>query len=328
MQEFVKSVFDKNTTAEQVASGYDLTGKNVIITGANSGIGKEAARVLGNTGANVTLAVRNYEAGLQAVKELKERALSTVSEANFSVSILDISSKQSIKDFCSRYAEENKQLDILISNAGIMGVEKSFIDGLESQMAVNFFGHCFLSASLAPLLKSATNARIVTLTSIAHHIANIDFDDFNFEKTDYVPMVAYGRSKTANVLLAVALHNRLASFGITSLAVHPGVIHETGLNRSMSEEAVARIAASAEGTNKTIETGAATSVWAAISELFIGKGGLYLEDCSVAELINTPESESVHRFKSGVFPYALDSKAADRLWTQAEKWLGQPLDIT
>jgi len=323
MQELVISPFDKNTTAEQVASGYNLSGKNIIITGANSGIGKEAARVLGKAGANVTLAVRNYDAGLQAAKELNESILlSTGSEANFNVSILDISSKQSIIDFCRRYSEENDQLDILLSNAGIMGVEKSLIDGLESQMAVNFLGHCFLSALLAPLLKSATNARIVTLSSIAHHIANIDFDDFNFEKTDYKPMVAYGRSKTANILLAVALHDRLASFGVTSLAVHPGVIHDTGLNRSMSKETISQIAASSAGTDKSIETGAATSVWAAISDVFIGKGCLYLEDCSVAPMIDMPN------FKAGVLPYALDSEAADRLWKQAEKWLGQPLDIT
>lgn len=323
MQEPVISPFDKTTTAEQVANGYDLSGKNVIITGANSGIGKEAARVLGQAGANVTLAVRNYDAGLQAAKALNEGIfLSTGSDANFSVSLLDISSKQSVEDFANRYKEEHSQLDILVSNAGIMGVEKSFINGLESQMAVNFLGHCLLSALLAPLLKATTNARVVTLSSLAHQIANVDFEDFNFEKTDYAPMIAYGRSKTANILLAVALHDRLASFGVTSLAVHPGVIHETGLNRSMSDEAVGSIVASAEGVNKTIETGAATSVWAAISDAFIGKGCLYLEDCSVAPMIDKPN------FKAGVLPYALDSEAADRLWQQAEKWLGHPLDIT
>ncbi len=317
MQEPVATPYNRNTTAEEIASQYDLKGKNIVITGANSGIGRESARVLGAAGAKVTLAVRNVEAGTEAAAELTEQT----GQANFHVAALDLASKPSIRAFADKYLQSNDRLDVLMSNAGIMGVEENAIDGLESQMAVNFLGHFLLSVLLAPLLKSTPDARVVTLTSAAHQISDVVFDDFNFEKTPYVPMVAYGASKTANALLAVALHDRLAASGVISLAVHPGVIHDTGLNRSMDEETIGLISSAAEGLDKTVETGAATSVWAATSEAFIGKGGLYLEDCKVAELLDEPKTVS------GVLPYALDSDAANRLWAQAENWLGERYDL-
>ncbi|QFU75765.1 SDR family NAD(P)-dependent oxidoreductase [Halioglobus maricola] len=318
MQEAVETAFDRNTTAEEIASQCDLTGKNIIITGANSGLGLESARVLGAAGASITLAVRNIEAGAQAVAELEKQT----GLRNFQASALDLASKDSIHAFASRYLQANNHLDVLLSNAGIMGVQEAYIDGLESQMAVNFLGHFLLSALLAPLLKSTPDSRVVTLTSIAHRLADVDFDDFNFEKTPYHPMLAYGRSKTATALLAVALDERLAPFGVTSLAVHPGVIHETGLNRSMDEKTISMIAARADGSEKSVETGSATSVWAVTSEALRGKGGLYLEDCQVAELRDNPD------FRTGVLPHALSPEAANRLWAQAEQWLSHSYDLS
>ncbi len=317
MQESLVTSFDATTSAQDVVTGSDLSGKRIIITGANSGLGKETARVLGTAGASVTLAVRNSNAGNQVAEELRQ----ATGKDNFQVAVLDLSSKQSIRDFTKDFLATNRQLDVLISNAGIMGVEEAYVDGLESQMAVNFLGHFLLSALLSPLLKATKDARVITLASVAHQICNIDFDDFNFENTPYHPMLAYGRSKTASALLAIALHDRLAASDVTSLVVHPGIIHETGLNRDMGEKEIEMIAALAADDAKTIETGSATTVWAATSDVFNGKGGLYLEDCKVAELIETPN------FKTGVLHYALDSDAANRLWAQAEQWLGERFDI-
>ncbi|BFM15178.1 SDR family NAD(P)-dependent oxidoreductase [Maricurvus nonylphenolicus] len=318
MQQPVNTPFSSNTPAEEIARKSDMTGKRIIITGANSGLGKETARVLGMVGAEVVLAVRNLEAGQAVATELAE----LIGKNNFEVAELNLSAKDSIRKFAETYLENNDRLDVLISNAGIMGVDENYIDGLESQMAVNFLGHFLLSALLAPALKQTEGARIVTLTSVAHHISDIDFNDFNFDSTPYHPMLAYGRSKTANALLAVALHDRLASFDVTSLAVHPGIIHETGLNRSMDEEAIAMIDAAAQGGAKTTETGAATSVWAATCDDLLGKGGLYLEDCKVSELLEQAN------FVSGVLPFALSTESADRLWTQAESWLGERFNFT
>ncbi|CAA0093136.1 3-beta-hydroxycholanate 3-dehydrogenase (NADP(+)) [Zhongshania aliphaticivorans] len=317
MQLPVETPYNAKTTAQEVASHYDLTGKIMIVTGANTGLGKETARVLGGSGATVILTVRDKQVGLQVAQELS----TSTGKDNFIVEELDLSSKPSIRAFAARINERYTQLDVLISNAGIMGVPKKLIDGLESQMAVNYLGHMLLSALLSPLLKKTQNARVITLTSIAHQISDINFDDFNCEKKDYIPMVAYGRSKTASSLLSIALHTRLQKYGVTCLAVHPGVIHETGLTRSMDEKGIAQIAAVAEGTDKTIASGAATSVWAALSEELQDKGGLYLEDCKVAELVEKPN------FVSGVLPHALSVEIADQLWAQAEQWLGERLDI-
>lgn len=319
MQTPVNTPYDAKTTAEEIASEHELTRKVIIVTGANSGLGKETARVLGASGASVILTVRDTAVGQQVAQEL---AASTGKD-NFIVEELDLSSKDSIRSFAARINENYTQLDILISNAGIGGVPEKLVDGLESQMAVNYLGHMLLSALLSPLLKKTNKSRVVTLTSLAHQLAAIDFDDFNFEATDYVPMEAYGRSKTASSLLAVALHTRLHKYGVTSLAVHPGIILETRLSRHMSEENIAQLKATiVSGTEKSIGSGAATTVWAALSEALEGKGGLYLEDCKVAELVDKPN------FVNGVLQQAIDPELANQLWGQAEQWLGETFDIS
>ncbi len=196
------------------------------------------------------------------------------------------------------------------------------------QFATNHLGHFLLTNLLAPALKAGAPARIVNLSSAGHRFSDVDFEDPHFNGRPYDKWVSYGQSKTANVLFSVELSRRLAPYGITANAVHPGGI-QTELGRHLTEadrEALmARVRASAGSGGgfkfKTIPAGAATSVWAATTPELEGRGGLYLEDCHVGEL------KTEHTASSGYFAYATDPAAAARLWTLSEQTLGQRFDL-
>ena len=220
LQMLVETPFGFETTAEQALDSADLSGKIVIVTGANTGLGKETSRVLASAGATVILACRNIAAGQAAADEI----IQSIGASELVVHTLDLGSKDSIKAFAEWFNASYDQLDILINNAGIMAVPENYIEGMESQMRVNYAGHMMLSSLLAPALIKAAPSRVVTLTSCGHQIADIELDDINFDETPYDPMVAYGRSKTASALLAVELDSQLGDKGISSLAVHPGFI--------------------------------------------------------------------------------------------------------
>jgi NAD(P)-dependent dehydrogenase (short-subunit alcohol dehydrogenase family) len=199
------------------------------------------------------------------------------------------------------------------------------VDGFELQFGTNHLGHFLLTCLIMPALVKAAPSRIVCLSSRAHQMSPVVFDDVNFEHRPYHKWLAYGQSKTANVLFAVELERRLGSQGVHALAVHPGVI-QTELSRYMGEEdwelirsrAVAR---EGELRTKSVAAGAATSAYAATAPELEGRGGIYLEDCGIADV---DDSENA---STGVRSYAVDPEAARRLWSLSEEMVGEAFDL-
>ena len=315
----IQTPFGFDSTAAEVIEDIDLSGRHAIVTGASSGIGVETARALASAGAAVTLAVRNTAAG--------ERTAAQIGTAtgNESVDVrpLDLADPASVAAFADTWPGP---LHILVNNAGVMALPALELtpDGWELQFATNHLGHFALALRLHDALVAAGNARIVSLSSRGHLRSPVVFDDINFSSRSYDPWLAYGQSKTANVLFAVGATNHWAADGITANAVHPGGIMETHLARHMDPEQVAELRAAASTTGattqtingapirfKTIAQGAATSVLVATSPRLEGIGGRYFEDCNEAERLPL---ETAGTAPSGVAPYALDPDAAERLW--------------
>lgn len=206
-----------NWTTENIP---DQTGKTVIVTGANSGIGFDAARVLAEKGARVILACRSQNKGQEALDKIKAR----VPNALVELGSLDLSSLESVRSFASWFKQNHNQLDLLINNAGIMTTPFGHTaDGFELQLGTNHFGHFALTGLLIDLVQATPNARVVTLSSQAHRIGKIDFDNLNSEK-GYNKYRAYGQSKLANLMFAYELERRLrkTNSNVISVAAHPG----------------------------------------------------------------------------------------------------------
>ena len=290
--------FGAQSSAADVIAGVDLSGQRAIVTGGASGIGIETARALAGAGAEVTLAVRNVEAGEKVAQELTE------STGNPAIKVveLDLTDRKSVAAFAAAW---DGPLHILINNAGIM---MSPLDrtpeGWELQFATNHVGHFALALGLRPALAEANGARIVALSSPGHLASPVDFDDLAWETRDYDPSLAYGMSKSANVLFAVEATNRWGGDGIVANAVAPGSIL-TNLQRYMPAETLNNIRSMPIW--KTPEQGAATSVLVATSSELDGVGGRYFEDCQQAGL-NEPGT------RRGVAAHALDPESATRLW--------------
>ncbi len=299
----ITTPFTAESTAADVIAGIDLSGRHAIVTGGGSGIGIETARALAGAGAEVTIAVRNLDQGSAAAAEIGQRV---------TVALLDLADPASIAAFVDAWDEP---LHILVNNAGVMAAPLMRTpQGWEMQFATNHLGHFALATGLHPALAAAGGARIVSVSSSAHHRSPVVFDDIHFNHREYEPWSAYGQSKTANVLFAVEATNRWADDGITVNALMPGGIR-TNLQRYISEEqlAAARTAAGADAARwKTPEQGAATSVLLATSPLLDGVGGRYFEDCNEAE-VNQLSA------RHGVAAYALDPEAAARLWKVSEE---------
>jgi NAD(P)-dependent dehydrogenase (short-subunit alcohol dehydrogenase family) len=294
------------STAAEVIAGIDLTGRRAIVTGGASGIGVETARTLADAGAEVTLAVRNVEAGVRTAEDI----VASTGNKEVLVSPLDLADPASVAAFTTNW---DGPLHILVNNAGVMALPDLQLTprGWEMQLATNHLGHFALALGLQKALAAAGGARIVSLSSRGHLRSPVIFDDLNFTARRYDPWLAYGQSKTANVLFAVEATKRWASDGITANAVHPGAIAATNLSRHMDPEALAGLRASGMFSYKTIEQGAATSVLVATSPLLEGVGGRYFEDCHEAVVL---DPGAVETSGSGVAPYALDPEAAARLW--------------
>jgi len=298
----ITTPFDATSTAADVIDGIDLTGRRAIVTGGASGIGVETARALAGAGAEVTIAARNPAAGEQVAAEI------TASTGNKQVFVapLDLSDLASVTAFAGAW---DGPLHILVNNAGMMASpEMRTPAGWELQFATNHIGHFALATGLHDALAQAGGARVVAVSSTAHLRSPVVFEDIHFRDRAYEPWLAYGQSKTANVLFAVEATNRWANDGITVNALHPGGI-QTNLQRYVSAEELARLRANLRATIswKTPEQGAATSVLLATSPLVEGIGGRYFEDCEEA-LPNVPGEAR------GVAAYALDPEAAARLW--------------
>jgi len=304
--------FGFETTTDEVLEGIDLTGKRVLVTGASAGLGVETTRALAAHCAEVTMAVRDLGRGTAAM----EQVLADVPDAQLDVRELDLADLASIRAFADGFLEDHAELHVLIANAGVMACPQgTTADGFETQFGTNHLGHFLLVNLLTPALVAAGGARIVLLSSAGHRISDVDLDDPGFERTPYDPWVAYGRSKTANVLCAVALDRRLAAQGVRAFAVHPGMIL-TELGRHLTHDTLAAMQSyrdpDQEPRFKSIPQGAATTVYAATSPDLDGLGGLYLEDCGIASEAEDP------RQGSGVRPYALDPDRAVALWELSE----------
>ena len=299
----VSTPFTAASTAAEVVDGIDLTGRRVIVTGGASGIGIETARALAGAGAEVTLAVRNTS----AAQPVAEDIVATTGSKQVLVAPLGLADQASVASFVAAW---EGPLDILVNNAGVMASpEMRTPQGWELQFATNHLGHFALATGLHRALAAAGRARVVSVSSSAHLRSPVVFDDIHFRERAYDPWLAYGQSKTANVLFAVEATRRWADDGITVNAVMPGGIR-TNLQRYVSDEELARLRAqmgSAAPSWKTPEQGAATSVLVATSPLLDGVGGRYFEDCNEAEL-NVPGT------RRGVAAYALDPEAAALLW--------------
>jgi NAD(P)-dependent dehydrogenase (short-subunit alcohol dehydrogenase family) len=302
MTDRITTPFNAESTAAEVIDGIDLVGRRAIVTGGASGIGIETARALADAGAEVTLAVRNVEAGRRTAEDILDTTGNKVL-----VAPLDLADQASVARFVAGW---NGPLHILVNNAGIMAAPLMRTpQGWEMQFATNHLGHFALATGLHDALVAAGGARVVSVSSSAHHRSPVVFDDIHFEHRAYEPWSAYGQSKTANVLFAVDGSKRWANDGITINAVMPGGIR-TNLQRYVSDEELARLRATS-GVNdegwKTPEQGAATSVLVATSPVLDGIGGHYFEDCNEAEVGRLSG-------RHGVAPYALDPEAAARLW--------------
>jgi NAD(P)-dependent dehydrogenase (short-subunit alcohol dehydrogenase family) len=276
------------------------------VTGGSSGIGIETARTLTAAGAEVTLAVRDAEAGAKTATDIT----ATTGSKAVHAAELDLADPDSIAALVAGWSGP---LDLLINNAGVMALPDLRLtpDGWELQFATNHLGHFALALSLHDSLAAAAGARIVSLSSVAHLLSPVIFDDVNFASRPYDAMLAYGQSKTANVLFAVEATRRWSDEGITANAVHPGAIATTNLSRHLDPDYLQQLQASGRYRFKTPEQGAATTVLTATSPQLEGIGGRYFEDCNEAPVV---EPDSSQNTRSGVASYAVDPGNAERLW--------------
>ena len=311
----ITTPFGSESTATEVVNGVDLTGKRAIVTGGSSGIGVETARALAAAGAEVTLAVRNAEAG----RSVAEDITATTGNADLRVSELDLAVPRSIAALVAGWTGP---LDVLVNNAGVMAIPDLQLtpEGWELQFATNHLGHFALAVGLHDALaKASAGARIVSLSSRGHLRSPVVFEDINFASRPYEPLVAYGQSKTANVLFAVEASRRWADEGVTANAVHPGAVATTNLSRHLDPDELERIKAAGVYHYKSVEQGAATSVLVATSPQLDGIGGRYFQDCNEAPVVDPATAEEAG---AGVAGYAVDPANAERLWQLSEAALG------
>ncbi|XP_065643443.1 probable oxidoreductase [Hydra vulgaris] len=318
------SHFGENTTALEVVEGINLKGYEVIVTGGNSGIGVETIRALAKAGARCVLCTRDLDKGHQVAKEI----ISSTGNDQIEVEQLELDSLESVDSFVQRFLAKNRPLNILINNAGVMACPKSFTkNGFETQFGVNHLGHFALTIGLLPALKEGAKlmckkSRVINVSSIAHAYANIDFNDIHFTKgREYEAFVSYGQSKTCNCLFSLALTKRYFDDGIASNSVMPGVIM-TNLQRYISTDDLKKKGVIDSNGKplinlKSVEAGASTSVWAAVSLDLEGKAGLYLENCAIST-----EESNIEKIRAEILGYAhyiMDNDAADQLWNVSEE---------
>ncbi len=319
--------FGFHTTTDEVLDGVDLSGTVAAVTGASGGLGLETARALAAHGAHVVLAARNQEKLATALASIR----SEHPEVSIESLVLDLGEVRSSRAAAVELLGRVDRLDLLINNAGVMCTPFGHTaDGFETQFGTNHLGHMAWTIPLIDLLtRSSTGgspSRVINLSSAGHRFGDVRYDDPNFARGDYDPWVAYGQSKTANVLFSLALDARFGDLGLRSVAVHPGGIH-TDLGRHMTPELLAQIRSRIDESNpggfawKTIPQGAATTVWAATTPDFDAAGGVYCEDCGVADVIESNDAPPGSG-SGGVLSYAVDPERAERLWALSAELLG------
>jgi NAD(P)-dependent dehydrogenase (short-subunit alcohol dehydrogenase family) len=319
--------FDANSTSDDVLSGIILRGKRILVTGVSAGLGIETARALAAHGAHVVGTARDIAKAEGATAQVRKDAAS--GGGRFEIVALDLANLASVRGCASALLAKTELFDVVIANAGVMATPFGHTtDGFETQFGTNHLGHFVLVNRIAPLIREG--GRLVNLSSAGHRYANVDLEDPNFERTPYHPFVAYGRSKTANILFAVAFDQRHRGRGIRAAAVHPGGIR-TELNRHMDAAALGQIIdqlnkqLAAEGKPpfqyKSIPQGAATSVWTAIQGSPEEIGGRYCENCHVGQVV--ADDVTISAISEGVRGYALDSRNAEALWKKSEELVGE-----
>ena len=307
----IGSGFGAQSTANDVLTGIDLTGKTALVTGGYSGLGLETTRALARAGASVVVPARRPA---RARKEL-------IGLPNTEAHELDLAELESVRGFSKRFLETGRALDIVIANAGIMACPETRVGpGWEAQFAVNHLGHYALVNLLWPAIADG-GARVIAVSSGAHHITDIRWEDIHF-RTGYDKWVAYGQAKTANALFAVGLDARGRRSGVRAFAAHPGSIL-TPLQRHLPRQEMVDAGWIDHDDNcldpsfKTAEQGAATQVWAATAPALADVGGVYCEDCDIAPIVDGSDTTP-----GGVRPYAIDDDAADRLWAASAEMTG------
>jgi NAD(P)-dependent dehydrogenase (short-subunit alcohol dehydrogenase family) len=316
--------FGATSTTDDVLAGADLNGKRVLVTGVSAGLGVETARALVAHGAQVVGAVRDLAKAEQATATVRAAARNG---GGLELIQLDLASLKSVRACADALVADGRPFDVVIANAGVMRTPFGHTaDGFETQFGTNHLGHFVFVNRIASLI--APGGRLVNVASSGHRYSDVDIDDPNFERTPYEPMIAYGRSKTANILFAVEFDRRHKTRSVRATALHPGGI-KTELDRHMApgelENLVAQINAQLATAGeppfqfKTIPQGAATSVWAAMVAAAEDVGGRYCENCQVSEITEG----LISPVSPGVRPYALDPERAKALWIKSEEMVGE-----
>ena len=319
--------FGATSTTDEVLSSIDLRGKRILVTGVSAGLGVETARSLAAHGAHIVGAVRDLTKAEAATAQVRKDA--ATGGGSLELIELDLANLKNVRACADQLMKKAQPFDVIIANAGVMATPLGHtVDGFETQFGTNHLGHFALINRIASLIRNG--GRLINVSSAGHRYSNVDLDDPNFEKTPYEPFVGYGRSKTANILFAVEFDRRHREHGVRAAAVHPGVI-ETELarhiDRSWLEKRVSEInqqrAAAGKSAlqRKSVEQGAATSVWAGIVAPADEVGGRYCEDCHVGAVI--PDDVPVTAMTEGVRGYAVDPKTAAALWKKSEQMVGE-----
>lgn len=318
--------FGRLSTTDDVLAGLDLTGKTILVTGVSAGLGVETTRALVSHGAKVIGTARDLT---KARRALAHAGLDTTS---VKLVELDLANLASVRRAADALRFEGRRLDLVIANAGVMASPFGLTtDGFETQFGTNHIGHFVFVNRIAGLMRHGS--RLVMLASSGHRFADVDLVDPNFKSTPYEPFIAYGRSKTANILFAVEFDRRYRSLGLRATAVHPGGIR-TELDRHMGDgqlqSLVDQINAdlAKEGKPplewKSPQQGAATTLWAGLVADADAVGGRYCEDCQVSPVVR---DESIGFASPGVRPYALDAHTAKALWAKSEEWVSETFDL-
>jgi NAD(P)-dependent dehydrogenase (short-subunit alcohol dehydrogenase family) len=321
------TAFGATSTTEDVLSGVNLQGKRILVTGVSAGLGVETARSLAAHGAHVVGAARDLAKAEAATAEVRQAA--AAHGVGFGLVALDLASLKSVHACADDLLAKGKPFDVVIANAGVMATPMGHTaDGFETQFGTNHLGHFVLINRIAPLMRPGS--RLINLSSSGHRFANVDLEDPDFQHTPYEPFVAYGRSKTANILFAVAFDRRHRERGVRAAAVHPGGI-QTELGRHIDQS---RIQALVDQINKqlaadgkppfqwkTIPQGSATSVWAGVVAPADEVGGRYCENCHVGKVV--PDETTITAVSEGVRAYAVDPGNAEALWRKSEAMVGQ-----
>ena len=321
------TTFGATSTTEDVLSGVNLKGKRILVTGVSAGLGVETARSLAAHGAHVVGAARDLTKADGATTQVRKDA--AANGGSFELVELDLANLKSVRACADRLLAKREALDAVIANAGVMATPFGHTaDGFETQFGTNHLGHFVLVNRIASLIRNG--GRLINLSSSGHRYANVDLEDPNFERTPYEPFVAYGRSKTANILFAVAFDKRHRDRGVRAAAVHPGGILtelgryvESGRLEKIVEEINQQLAAQGKGPFqwKSIPQGAATSVWAAVVAPADEIGGRYCENCHVGRIMG--DDVTITAISEGVRGYALDATNAEALWKKSEQLVGE-----